>query len=367
MPGDPASLGFNTVRAFAESRTGAYWVATDGGGLNEFDASTGKFAHYTTHTSNLNSDAVLDVVQDHEGITWLGSWEGGVSRFDRATKSFTAYTSKNAGLGDDNVFALHVDGSGGLWAGTQKHGVYRFDRARQRFVSVVAAEQLVGQLPRTETSVAVRVIGGSPDGRHLLIGTEGSGLADYDIASGTLTLHQSLATDSSSLSGNTVRAAIEGDNGVVWIGTTTGLDRFDRASKKLTHFGEADGLPSGYIAGLAQDAVRHAVDQHRPRPRALRRRRQAREALHHRGRAAGERVQRARVLRARTTARCSSVGTTASTSCDRPRSGGTIASRRSCSPDSSCSTAKCRSARRARRSRSTSRGATAWCSRTSSR
>ena len=75
---------------------------------------------------------------------------------------------------------------------------------------VVAPEQLVGQVPRTETSVAVRVIGGSPDGRHLLIGTEGSGLADYDIASGTLVLHQSLADDSSSLSGNTVRATIEG-------------------------------------------------------------------------------------------------------------------------------------------------------------
>ena len=62
------------MRAFAESRAGAYWVATDGGGLNEFDASTGKFTHYTTHSSNLNSDAVLDVVQDHDGITWLGSW-----------------------------------------------------------------------------------------------------------------------------------------------------------------------------------------------------------------------------------------------------------------------------------------------------
>jgi ligand-binding sensor domain-containing protein len=51
-----------------------------------------------------------------------------------------------------------------------------------------------------------------------------------------------------------VRAAIEGDNGVIWIGTATGLDRYERASKLLTHFGEADGLPSGYIAGLAQDA-----------------------------------------------------------------------------------------------------------------
>ena len=254
LPGDPSSLGFNTVKAFAESKPGSYWVATDGGGLNEFDAATGKFVRYTSRNSNLNSDAILDVVQDHEGTVWIGAWEGGISRFDRATKSFTAYTTKNTNIGDDNVFALHVDRDGELWAGTQKHGVYRFDRARKTFVQKVTPEQLGGALPRTETSVAVRVISGSPDGRHLLIGTEASGMADYDVQSGKVTMHQSVGTDSTSLSGNTVRAALESDNGIVWIGTASGLDRLDRATGSLTHLGEADGLPSGYIAGLAMDA-----------------------------------------------------------------------------------------------------------------
>ena len=255
VAGDPASLGFNTVRAFAESRPGFYWVATDGGGLNELDVATGRFAHYTSHTSNLNSDAVLDVVQDRDGATWIGSWEGGVSRFDRATHTFTAYTSKNAGLGDDNVFALHVDRHGNLWAGTQRHGVYRFDRARRTFVPAVTPDQLAGGVPRTETSVAVRVISSSPDGQHLLIGTEASGLADYDVGTGAVTLHQSAASDSTSLSGNTVRAVLEHEDGTVWIGTATGLDRLDRAKGTLAHFGERDGLPSGYIAGLAQDGA----------------------------------------------------------------------------------------------------------------
>jgi methyl-accepting chemotaxis protein/ligand-binding sensor domain-containing protein len=253
VPGDPSSLGMNTVRAFADSRPGAYWVATDGGGLNEFDAATGRFTHYTTKTSNLNSDAVLDVVQDREGTPWIGTWAGGLSRFDRATRSFTAYTTKNTNLGDDNVFALHVDRRGELWVGTQKHGVYLFDRAAKTFRQKVSAEQLVGALPRTETSVAVRVITSSADGEHVLIGTEHSGLADLDVSAGKVTMHQGFATDSNSLSDNTVRAAIESEPGVVWIGTTSGLDRLDRAKNTLTHFGAADGLPSGYIAGLAMD------------------------------------------------------------------------------------------------------------------
>jgi methyl-accepting chemotaxis protein/ligand-binding sensor domain-containing protein len=255
VAGDPASLGFNTVRAFAESRPGYYWVATDGGGLNELDAATGRFAHFTSHTTNLNSDAVLDVVQDHEGATWIGTWEGGVSRFDRAAGTFTAYTSKNAGLGDDNVFALHVDRGGTLWAGTQRHGVYRFDRERRAFVQAMSPEQLEGAVPRTETSVAVRILSSSPDGRRLLVGTEGSGLADYEIASGRITLHQSSASDSAGLSGNTVRAVLERADGTVWIGTTDGLDRLDRSTGALRHYGERDGLPSAYVAGIAADGA----------------------------------------------------------------------------------------------------------------
>jgi methyl-accepting chemotaxis protein/ligand-binding sensor domain-containing protein len=253
VAGDQSSLSNNTVRAFAESHPGSYWVATDGGGLNEFDASTGKFVRYTSKNSNLNSDAVLDVVLDHDGTAWIGAWDGGISRFDRATKSFTSYTTKNTNLGDDNVFALHVDGAGELWLGTQKHGVYVFDRSRKTFVQKVSAQQLVGALPSTETSVAVRVISGSPDGRHLLIGTERSGLADYEVSTGTVTMRQSIGADSTSLSDNTVRAAVEADHGIVWIGTASGLDRFDRNTNTLTHYGESDGLPSGYIAGLAVD------------------------------------------------------------------------------------------------------------------
>jgi methyl-accepting chemotaxis protein/ligand-binding sensor domain-containing protein len=253
VPGDPASLGYNTVRAFAESRPGSYWVATDGGGLNEFDAGTGRFVHYTTRNSNLNSDAVLDVVQDRDGVTWLGTWAGGLSRFDRQSRSFTAFTTKNTNLGDDNVFALHVDANGELWVGTQKHGVYTLDRTRSTFIQRITPEQLAGSAPRTETSVAVRVISGSPDGRHLLVGTEASGLADYDVASGKVRMHQSLASDSTSLSGNTVRAALESEPNVLWIGTSTGLDRFDRSTNTLEHFSEREGLPSGYVAGLAKD------------------------------------------------------------------------------------------------------------------
>ena len=253
VPGDPSSLGMNTVRAFAESRAGTYWVATDGGGLNELDAATGKFTHYTSKTSNLNSDAVLDVVTDRDGVTWIGTWAGGLSRFDRASHSFSAYTTKNTNIGDDNVFALHVDRRGDIWVGTQKHGVYLFDRGGKTFVQKVTAQQLVGGLPATETSVAVRVITSSPDGQHILIGSERSGLADYDVGSGKLALHQGFASDSSSLADNTVRAALESEPGVVWIGTTAGLDRLDRDKNAITHFGAADGLPSGYIAGLAAD------------------------------------------------------------------------------------------------------------------
>jgi streptogramin lyase len=82
--------------SFREGIDGAMWVATDGGGLNRFDRTTGKFTRFTTKTSNLNSDAVVSLAEDKAGGIWIGTWRGGISRFDPHSGRFTPYTTKNS-------------------------------------------------------------------------------------------------------------------------------------------------------------------------------------------------------------------------------------------------------------------------------
>jgi streptogramin lyase len=107
--------------AFLEDAHGTTWVATDGGGLNRFDRTSGKFQHFSKATSNLNSDAVLSLAKT-VGRIWIATWAGGVSRLDPQSGRFTPFTPKNSGMADDHAFAVYTDRGGRVWIGTYQKG-----------------------------------------------------------------------------------------------------------------------------------------------------------------------------------------------------------------------------------------------------
>jgi methyl-accepting chemotaxis protein/ligand-binding sensor domain-containing protein len=245
VAGDPSSLSGNSVFSFTEDREGAVWVATDGGGVNRLERETGHFTHYTSHTSNLPSDAALAVVTDHEGRVWVGAWGGGVSRFDRERGSFTSFTTKNSNLPDDNVFSLLVDHLGTLWVGTWSKGLQRFDPVRRSFERVSIAH------PNAPDAL-IRHMAEASDG-SLLLATDGAGLIIVDPRTLEKRWYGTAKGDAGALHSAQANAVIESAPGIIWIGTGDGLDRLDRRNGVITHYDERDGLPSTFVAGLAVD------------------------------------------------------------------------------------------------------------------
>ena len=223
-------------------RRRAMWVATDGGGLNRFDRTTGKFTRFTTQTSNLNSDAVLSIAEDKAGRIWIGTWRGGISRFDPHSGRFTPYTTKNSGLAEDGVFAVHVDKAGQLWIGTDTKGLQRLDPERGTFTSYHVTEGEGSQ---------IRIITEASDGM-LFLGTVLRGLVAFDPKTGTSRWYRA---GKDGISSNQIRAILETEPGVIWVGTASGLDRIDRRANTIQRFTEADGLPEGGVAGLAMDSA----------------------------------------------------------------------------------------------------------------
>ncbi|MEO8564718.1 MAG: two-component regulator propeller domain-containing protein, partial [bacterium] len=248
--GDPTSLSFNSVMAFLEDSGGIIWVATDGGGLNRFDRATGTFRRYTSQTSNLNSDAVLSLTEDKLGKIWLATWGGGVSRFDPLTGRFTAFTPKNSGMADNQAFSIFADRAGSVWVGTLTHGLQRVDPATGVFSTPIP----LGNGLESE----VRVIMELSDG-VLLVGTTanmtsmGGGMIEFDPRTGT---KRSYTAGRDGISGNVVNSIVEGPSGIVWIGTSNGLDRLDRRTGKIDHFTDADGLPGATVNAIVLDASR---------------------------------------------------------------------------------------------------------------
>jgi signal transduction histidine kinase/ligand-binding sensor domain-containing protein/ActR/RegA family two-component response regulator len=241
---DTTSLGHNSVLGFAQDSAGFVWIATDGGGLNRLDPATGRVRRFSTKTSNLNRDEVLAASVDSAGRIWVGTWEGGLSVLDARTGRFTAYTSENTNLKDDHIFAVHVDRKQRIWAGSWQRGLMRFDPATRSF------SEFHYDTPGVESQIWI--IREMHDGR-LLLGTLQNGMIIFDPRTSTMTRYSDGPTSPVALAASDVRALLEESPGVIWVGTSSGLDRLDISANTVVHYSVKDGLLSDMISGLAFD------------------------------------------------------------------------------------------------------------------
>ncbi|MEZ4961034.1 MAG: ATP-binding protein [Saprospiraceae bacterium] len=86
-PIDLNSLSSNRVKDVIQNEQGVFWITTRNGGLNAYDAMTGKFTHYR-HDANdettLSTDDLFFLQKDPDGKLWIGS-NVGMNIFDPNT------------------------------------------------------------------------------------------------------------------------------------------------------------------------------------------------------------------------------------------------------------------------------------------
>jgi len=257
-PNDPGSLSHNEVSSVYEDRSGVLWIGTGGGGLNRFDRDMEQFTYYQTDPTDpqsLSSNAVLSVYEDRSGMLWIGTWDGGLNRFDRNTEQFTHYYADPDdpySLSSNAVWPIYEDHSGALWIGTWGGGLNRFDRDTKQFLHYYAD-------PDDPNSLSSNVVLSIYEDRSgvLWIGTDG-GLNKFDPRSSRgdterFIHYQTDPNDPLSLSHNRVLSIYEDRTGVLWIGTSGGLNKFDRAQETFIHYNKKNGLPHNAIAGILED------------------------------------------------------------------------------------------------------------------
>ncbi len=112
-------LSFRSVWTLAESplTPDALWVGTIGGGLNRYDAKTGRFTWYTM-AEGMPSNGIYGILVDDKGLLWM-STTNGLARFDPLTGFVESFT-RHDGLHDDDfdLMAYHKGQvSGKMWFG----------------------------------------------------------------------------------------------------------------------------------------------------------------------------------------------------------------------------------------------------------
>ena len=265
-PSDPASLSHNSVYCISQDTSGFIWVGTYGGGLNTLDPATGRCRHYRTNPrdpKSLGSDFIRSIRTDREGRVWIGTEGGGLNRFEHRTGTFIRYVHEpgNPGsLSNNTVMAIDEDALGRLWIGTWTGGLDCMDPSRGLFSHNRHDARNPGSLASDIVTRLYRSFSGD-----LWIGTWNGGLDRLSLADQNAPAtagkkyrhHRTDYGDPKSLSSNTIWSLAGDQSGVLWVGTSAGLNKNALRRKKFELF-RADGpngpqLPGNDIRALFED------------------------------------------------------------------------------------------------------------------
>ncbi|MGB5848798.1 MAG: two-component regulator propeller domain-containing protein, partial [Ignavibacteriaceae bacterium] len=256
------SLNSNTIHPIFEDDSGILWIGTSEGGLNKLDRKKGFFTHYKHKPDNLNSlinNDVFSIIEEKPGLLWIGS-RGGLSRFDIKKNQFMnfKYDSKNPqSLNYDYVYSLHIDRSNNLWIGTIGGGLNKLILNENKKAPPVFTHYKNNlNDPHSISGNSVTAIYEDNDG-FLWVGADG--LNKFDKRKEKFFRFQHDPNNPNSLSNNLVSTIYQDKNGVLWIGTEGGgLNKLvpgdnEESPHTFIHYREKDGLSNNRILGILED------------------------------------------------------------------------------------------------------------------
>jgi signal transduction histidine kinase/DNA-binding response OmpR family regulator len=212
--------------------SGVVWVATGGSGLLQLRPSPLRVIGTADGLPNGN---VYPILQDKDGQFWIGTFGDGVVRL--GSDPFRPAVDEGGGF----TLSLYQDRDGSIWVG-------RFGPTCR----IVRARCVVIDLPALgEAANGVRVMHEDRQGRLWLGGN--NGLAMGRGAPGARTWERIISSDS--LPAHPVRTILELRDGEILFGTQgDGVLRY-ASDGRFEVFGTEQGLPSGNVRDLHEDAT----------------------------------------------------------------------------------------------------------------
>jgi signal transduction histidine kinase/CheY-like chemotaxis protein/streptogramin lyase len=215
---------------------GTLWIATNGGGLNRFNAKKEQFISYRHDPDDLHtvsSNKIMSVYEDRAGVMWVGTADRGLNILDRETETFRQYlndANDPSSLSDNMVWHIFEDRTGILWLGTWG-GINKIVPRKNQFRDIKKIPENPSSLP-DEHAGAIH-ISNHEDKETLWIGTR-KGLIKIDPETGKYTryLH-----DKSGVNSISITALCEDHYSILWIGTHEhGLIKFDPLKQKFKSY-----------------------------------------------------------------------------------------------------------------------------------
>ncbi len=283
---DQSKLQSNRIGGIFQDQSGMIWLSTFNG-AERFNPDESKFILYrfpSNMSETLAYKSARAIAEDSSYRLWIGS-SNGVYVLERNTGTFTNYQWKQNdpySLNNNDVYSLCCDKLGNIWVGTDS-GLNFFDPIRKNFrevyvqvdtlkggscvnriVSDKNGDLLIGSSAGLSVynlkndsvygllNNATRTV--LEDKRGILwIGTRFDGLIKYNRLTKEVKRFTNILEDTSSIAANYVQSITQDLSGKIWLGTISGLCRFDETTGKFSTFTEKNGLPNINVTQLMVD------------------------------------------------------------------------------------------------------------------
>ncbi|MBK5720112.1 response regulator [Dysgonomonas sp. Marseille-P4677] len=194
-------------------------------GLTSFNVSSVIGNRRDAHIKEplLSNRFVYPIFKDREGGLWIGTYYGGINYASPNRNYFTSYThNKHENSISGNVVSTFCeDKSGNLWIGTDEGGLNFFNTKTEQFT--------VYKPDKTKNSLSFHNVHAlCIDGNELWIGTYTGGLNVMDLTTKRFRYYYNNPSDETTLDANNIYALYKDSYENIWIGTTTGINIYDR-------------------------------------------------------------------------------------------------------------------------------------------
>lgn len=169
----------NGVILDIKEREGKLWLATDGGGINVYDKTSGAVTvmnHVPGNLSSLPVNSLFCLYNDPDNNMWAGSIRGGlIGMKEIYMKTYRdAFPNSSYGLSEKSVVGMYEDENNQVWLGTDGGGMNKLDPQTGRFTHYLS----------TYPSKIVSIIG--YNSTKLLYSCFGEGLFLFDKQTGAI-------------------------------------------------------------------------------------------------------------------------------------------------------------------------------------
>ena len=228
-----------------------FWIASESG-IYIYDSSYTLKKHLVKDPNIKNSlpdNAIYTLLKDKAGNIWAGSYFKGVSMHPKQEVHFSSMpaqmqvpTAASVTFRNAVIREMDMDQYQNLWIGTEDNGVYQLNPAQNKITHFKS-----GADPTTLCYNNIHGLLCSND--TLWVGTFERGLDLLNIKTGKVFQHYDMKSGAN-LGNNFIITFCKTKSGQIYLGTGTGMERFEPATKK---FKRIEAVPYDFIYSIIED------------------------------------------------------------------------------------------------------------------